>query len=156
MKWHPATRLKLSFVLLTGGIIAALAGYILIPTQNPLKQNVSVSMQLGFYDLMLRQKELYDTRMITSGNTIQSNITSPNDNQFVLKGNFTRIRQQGNQHYFSYRPVYFMPSQNSRILDGNLDLLSQTPFWIQQTEASDTPLMSMPNGMIYLYPLEDR
>ncbi|AUP77010.1 hypothetical protein CWS02_23100 [Enterobacter sp. EA-1] len=91
--------------------------------------------------------------MTTKGNTIQSNITSPDDNQFVLKGNFVQTRQQGKTYYFSYSPIYLMSSQNSRMINGNVDLLTHTGFWIQQYEADNVPLVSMQNGLIFSLPI---
>ncbi|MGG7446197.1 hypothetical protein ACQ3G7_08965 [Kosakonia oryzendophytica] len=156
MKWPPAKRRKQSVALMLTALLATLAGAQLHRANAVMQQNVDEVTQFGFYDLMLRQKELYDSHMTTKGNTIQSNITSPDDNQFVLKGNFVQTRQQGKTYYFSYSPIYFMSSQNSRMINGNVDLLTHTGFWIQQYEADNVPLVSMQNGLIFLYPLDAR
>lgn len=156
MKWQPAKRNNLIILAVLVVMLAAVSVHLFHASRVDLKPGGKTSFQFGFYDLMQQQKELYDSRMETTGNRIMSNITSPDDNQFVLKGDFTHGRRIGNKHYFTYTPIYFMPTKNSRMLNGNIDLLVNAEFWMRQFTLDSVPLVMMQNGMIFLYPLEDR
>lgn len=156
MKWQPVKRSNL-FILTTLIVLVVVASvYLFRSSHMELKPGGNATLQFGFYDLMLDQKEIYDSSMKTAGNRIMSNITSPDEKKFVLKGDFTQSRQVGNRHYFTYTPIYFMPSEHSRMLGGNVDLLVNSEFWMRQYTLDGVQLVMMQNGMIYLYPLEDK
>jgi len=156
MKWQPVKRSNLFIIATLIVLVAVVSVHLFRSSRVALKPGGNVTLQFGFYDLMLNQKELYDSRMQTAGNRIMSNITSPDDKKFVLKGDFKQSRQVGNKHYFTYTPIYFMPSEHSRMLSGNIDLLVNSEFWMRQHTLDGVPLVTMQNGMIYLYPLQGK
>lgn len=155
MKWQPVKRSNLFIVVTLVVLVAASAVYLFHSSQVTLKPGGNATLEFGFYDLMLNRQEIYTSRMETTGNRIMSNITSPVDKQFVLKGDFTQTRRMGNKHFFTYTPIYFIPSENSRMLGGNVDLLMNSEFWMRQYMLDGVPLVTMRNGMIFLYPLGD-
>ncbi|WP_342322353.1 hypothetical protein AAEY27_19000 [Kosakonia sp. BYX6] len=154
MKWHPAKPTKRALFLLLFALLALACGYVLRSGKTALTQAGEISQQFGFYDLMLQKHELYDSRMSTLGNMIVSTISSPLDADFVLKGNFVHSRLQGGKYYFSYTPVFFTPSKDSRMITNNVDLLVNSQIWMQQIKPDGVPLVNMQNGMIFFYPLE--
>lgn len=156
MKWLPVKRSNLFILAALVVFVAAASVHLLRNSRVGLAQGGNVTLQFGFYDLLLNQKELYDSRMETIDNRIMSNITSPDDKEFVLKGDFTHSRRVGNKHVFTYTPIYFMPSEHSRMLNGNIDLLVNSEFWMRQYALDGVPLVTMQNGMIFLYPLQEK
>lgn len=154
MKWQPVKRSNLLILATLIVIIAIAAVHLFRSAQAPLLPGGNVTLQFGFYDLMLNKQEVYNSRMETSGKRIMSNITSPVDKEFILKGDFTQSRRMGNKHFFTYTPIYFKPSEHSRMLNGNVDLLVNSEFWMRQYALDGMPLVTMQNGMIFLYPLD--
>ena len=60
----------------------------LLTSSNKIVFNQDISrqnLQLGYYDLLSPQQEIYDTRFTGKGNTVLITMTSPNDNRFMAK-----------------------------------------------------------------------
>ncbi|XTZ37827.1 hypothetical protein ACQYRI_18010 [Salmonella enterica] len=157
MKLLPVNRtIQFILLLLLLIIIATPAIVMLRPTQAALEQTGETRFQFGFYDLKLQQKELYNSRMSTKDNkTIMSDIsgTEAEGTDLVLKGKFVQTNREGEMNYFSYKPTWFVHSKESQMLDSNIDLLANAELWMQQFSLDNVPLVSMQNGMIFIYPL---
>ncbi|MCE9993027.1 hypothetical protein [Enterobacter sp.] len=110
-------------------------------------------LQLGFYDLMSRRKEIYDSHMQTVNHAILTMITNPNDNRFVVKGKFTEIGDQDGRRFFSYTPIYYSTPQKGLMIDGLVDMLMHVDFWMQPVFVDNQPLVVGQSGAIFLYPL---
>lgn len=116
-------------------------------------QEVKGVVQIGFYDLMSRRKEIYDSSMKTVNNTILTTITSPDDNRFVLKGKFTEIGRQNNQIFFAYTSIYSSTYRSGLMIDGLVDLLLSVDIWMEPLKLNGQPLVIGQSGMIFLYPI---
>lgn len=156
MKWlHAKTANRLIAVLI---LLVLAAGWGAWSTFNPpalhVKTDVEGNFQLGFYDLMSQRKEIYDSSMRTTNGTVFSTITSPEDNRFVFKGKFTQTSAQNGKLYFSLTPIYYSTPQKGLMIDGLVDLLMHTRFWMTPIEVSSKPLVVGQSGSIFLYPLK--
>ncbi|APZ04031.1 hypothetical protein BWI95_02580 [Kosakonia cowanii JCM 10956 = DSM 18146] len=135
--------------------LAALAcGIVFQRGQRALNQTEEIVQQVGFYDLMLHQQEIYDSRMSTAGNIIISTLSSPHNAAFMLKSNFVHTRQRYGKHYFAYPPVLFNPAKDNRMVTNNVDLLTYSENAMQQIAPDGVPLVCQQNGMIFRYQLE--
>lgn len=152
MRWKPVLNWKwlLSYLLIA---IAIFAGVHTL--RAPVKAQASVEgfLQLGFYDLMSRRKEIYDSHMQTVNHAILTTITSPNDNRFVLKGKFSEINEQDGKRFYSYTPIYYSTAQKGLMIDGLVDMLMHIDFWMQPVYVGNMPLVVGQSGAIFLYPL---
>ncbi|MDX6020076.1 hypothetical protein SIL08_07300 [Scandinavium sp. V105_16] len=154
MRWKPALNWKwlLSYFLIAAGVFVGVRAW-----QTPLslstQADVDVYIQLGFYDLMSRRKEIYDSHMQTVNDAILPIITSPNDNRFVLKGKFTEINEQNGKRFFSYTPIYYSTVQKGLMIDGLVDTLMHVDFWMQPVYVDNQSVVVGQTGAIFLYPL---
>lgn len=153
MKWRCALMAKwiISAMLL---ILIVTSFSFVAWSRRPLPpQEVKGDVQMGFYDLMSRRKEIYDSSMKTVNNTILTTITSPDDNRFVLKGKFTEIERKNNQIFFSYTSIYSSTYRSGLMIDGLVDLLLNVDVWMEPLNLNGQPLVVGQSGMIFLYPL---
>jgi len=134
------------------------AGWGTWSTFNPPSLHVKTDMegnfQLGFYDLMSQRKEIYDSSMCTTNSTVFSTITSPEDNRFVFKGKFTQTIAQNGKPYFYLTPIYYCTPQEGLMIDGLVDLLMHTRFWMAPIDVGSKPLVIGQSGTVFLYPLK--
>ncbi|MDF7761391.1 hypothetical protein PU683_17865 [Kosakonia cowanii] len=154
MKWPPVIANRRSLFLLTITLTALAGGTFFQRGQRALHQTEEIAQQVGFYDLMLHQREIYDSRMSTVGNIIVSTLSSPHDTAFVLKSNFVHVRQRYGKHYFAYAPVLFNPAKRNRMVTNSVDLLTYSENAMQQIAPDGVPLVCLQNGMIFHYQLE--
>lgn len=156
MKWRLARLHKYGVMLMLTALIGAACGYVWHRSQPALKPGSNMTQQFGFYDLPQQQKELYDVRLSTVGETIVSYVSSPTNPHFRLKGSFVQRNQVGEKRIFTYTPVHFVPSPETPLLASNIDLLVHSQVRMQQLWPDGVPLVTMQNGMIFFYPLDDK
>ncbi|WP_313161826.1 hypothetical protein [Kosakonia cowanii] len=154
MRWLTVTASKRTLFLLAITLAALACGIVFQRGQRALNQTEEIVQQVGFYDLMLHQQEIYDSRMSTAGNIIISTLSSPHDAAFMLKSNFVHTRQRYGKHYFAYAPVLFNPAKDNRMVTNNVDLLTYSENAMQQIAPDGVPLVCQQNGMIFRYQLE--
>lgn len=154
MRWHAVTASKWTLFLLAITLAALACGIVFQRGQRALNQTEEIVQQVGFYDLMLHQQEIYDSRMSTAGNIIISTLSSPHNAAFMLKSNFVHTRQRYGKHYFAYAPVLFNPAKDNRMVTNNVDLLTYSENAMQQIAPDGVPLVCQQNGMIFRYQLE--
>ena len=154
MRWYAVTDNKRTLFLLAITLAALACGIVFQRGQRVLNQTEEIVQQVGFYDLMLHQQEIYDSRMSTAGNIIISTLSSPQDAAFILKSNFVHTRQRYGKHYFAYAPVLFNPAKDNRMVTNNVDLLTYSENAMQQIAPDGVALVCQQNGMIFRYQLE--
>lgn len=154
MRWTSALNWKwlLSYLLVAVTVFSGVR--LFTPAAQP-QADVEGFLQLGFYDLMSRRKEIYDSHMQTVNHAILTMITNPNDNRFVLKGKFSAINEQNGKRFFSYTPIYYSTAQKGLMIDGLVDLMMHVDFWMQPVSVDNQPLVVGQSGAIFLYPLRD-
>jgi len=152
VRWKSVLNWKwlLSYLLIAAAVFSGVR--FLTPSAAP-QADVEGFLQLGFYDLMSRRKEIYDSHMQTVNHAILTTITNPNDNRFVLKGKFTEINEQHGKRFFSYTPIYYSAAQKGLMIDGLVDMLMHIDFWMQPVYVGNQPLVVGQSGAIFLYPL---
>ncbi|KJM59185.1 hypothetical protein B5M10_13010 [Pluralibacter gergoviae] len=154
MKWlsakHPDALLAVLILLV------AIAGYgtwqTLFPPAPRVTHNAEGSFQLGFYDLMSQRKEIYNSGIRTAHTTLFSTITSPDDSRFVFKGKFTQTLARHGKLYFTLSPIYYSTPQKGLMIDGLMDLLMHTRFWMIPLETQTQSLVVGQTGSIIIYP----
>lgn len=154
MKWLHAKKANGLIAVLLLSVMAA--GYgawtTLFPSPLHVKANVEGRFQLGFYDMMSLRKEIYDSSMRTRHGTVLSTITSPDDSRFVFKGEFTRTASRSGKLYYSLTPIYYATPQKGLMMDGLVDLLMHTHFWMMSVKVGNNSLAVGQSGSIFLYP----
>lgn len=156
MKWQPAKQVKLLIVL--GVVLAglgALAYKLYAANATPPRGSVEGGFQMGFYDLMSQQKEIYNVRLQTTRGMIMTVITNPNDNRFMLKGKFTPTQKKHGRIYFNLTPIYYSSEQKGLMIDGLVDQLMYSNYWMEPISFDNQSLVVGQNGAIFLYPMHN-
>ncbi|CAH6130469.1 MAG: hypothetical protein E7I63_03485 [Citrobacter koseri] len=155
MKWQHAKKVNL-VILLSISVLLAIAFGTSPLTGGAERPNTDVegTFQLGFYDLMSQTKEIYNSRMKTTKGTILATITSPDDNRFVLKEKFTPTSGKNGKLYFYLTPIYYTTTHKGLMIDGLVDMLMNTNFWMEPLAFNGQPLVVGQSGSIFLYPIQ--
>ncbi|WP_432699505.1 hypothetical protein ACRUMN_17675 [Kluyvera cryocrescens] len=156
MKWQRAKRVNLLIVLMMVLVGLGAIAMKLYPANSALPQGtVEGGFQMGFYDLMSQQKEIYNVRLQTTRGMIMTTITNPNDNRFVLKGKFTPSQKKHGRIYFNLTPIYYSSEQKGLMIDGLVDQLMYSNYWMEPISFNKQSLVVGQNGAIFLYPMHN-
>lgn len=155
MRWLPV-RKRVNVIVLT--LVVAI---ILIPftfkalssTPGDAYGKVEGDFQMGFYDLMSQRKEIYDAHISTVKQALMVTITDPDDNRFVLKGKFTPTQTKKGKIYFNLTPIFYKRVQTGLMIDGLVDQLMNSNYWLEPLSSAGQPLIVGQSGSIFLYPL---
>ncbi|ATZ12685.1 hypothetical protein [Erwinia amylovora] len=151
MKWQTVS-ISLLLATLVTLLVAALIKQ--LPGQQEAlitPQFAGEDLQLGYYDLLSRQREVYDTSIDSNGKTSIMTLTSPNDSRFVLK----IYLQQHNSAFrgvtFDYQLVYFAESHQARMIKSILGDSGRNGIAFVTVRSKDKRLLVTPSGQIYSY-----
>lgn len=154
MNWLHVTRTK-QLIALTIVVIAV--GLLILrefpPTSTLSYGNLHGDFQMGFYDLMSQHKEIYNINLKTIRGVLMANITSPDDNRFVLKGKFTPIKKKLGRVYFNLTPIFYASQKNGLMIDTLVGQLMYTNYWMEQVSFNNQLMIVGRNGTIFLYPM---
>lgn len=144
MKWLTASNgIPLSIL----GLFLSLAA--LASSEGKKKPTLAdAQLQMGFYDLLSQQKEIYDARITATQGGVISTITSPNDNRFIFKGKFTEQTTQNGQLSFSYSPIFFNNPTSGRMIEGFLDYLMHNTVFMTPMVVEGQPLLVGQSGIV--------
>ncbi len=144
MKWLTASNGILLSIL---GLFLSLAA--LASSEGKKKPTLAAAqLQMGFYDLLSQQKEIYDARITATQGGVISTITSPNDNRFIFKGKFTEQTTQNSQLSFSYSPIFFNNPTSGRMIEGFLDYLMHNTVFMTPMVVEGQPLLVGQSGIV--------
>ena len=107
-----------------------------------------VRLQIGFYDLLSQQKEIYDARITAIESGYISTITSPNDNRFIFKGKFTKEGTKNKQLIFDYSPIFFHNPTSGKMVEGALDYLTHNNVFMTPMVVDGQPLLVGQSGIM--------
>lgn len=151
MKWRTASLSLLAITLL---LLLAAALIKLLPgsNQNLLSKDFTGEhLQLGYYDLLARQREIYDTRFNVQGKTVIMTLTSPNDNRFIAKVSLEQKSSSDHTVDFSYRQIYYTESGPARMIKNILGYAQNNGVRFDTLEFADQQLLITPSGQIFTY-----
>lgn len=140
--------------LMTCLIVSMFGFYSWSQSTTPPGHQITVDVQMGFYDLMSRRKEAYDSHMEMVNNTIFTTITSPDDPRFVLKGKLAQTDTHQGRQWFSWSPIYYSTASKGLMIDSLVDLMMNMDVWMQPLKLNGQPLVVGQSGIIFLYPLQ--
>lgn len=90
MKWQPVS-LSLMAIALPATRILLLQRQLFFIPELFTPAYTGADLQLGYYDLLSKKRELYYTQFDTRGKVVVVTLNSPNDNRFKIK---THLEQQ--------------------------------------------------------------
>lgn len=104
--------------------------------------------QLGYYDLLSRKREVYDTAFVTQDHRLSMTLTSPNDNRFGVKVNLLQRSVYSNKLIFDFKPVYYSDNDENRMVKSILGYGWQKRVVFDQLTFEGQHLIVTPSGQI--------
>ncbi|WP_233599151.1 hypothetical protein [Erwinia sp. JUb26] len=109
------------------------------------------NLQLGYYDLLAHQREIYDTRFAVQEKTAIMTLTSPNDNRFIAKVSLEQKSVSGNTVSFNSHQIYYNDSGSTRMIKNILGYAQNNDVRFETLEFGDEQLLITPSGQIFNY-----
>lgn len=148
MKWKTAS---ISLLLVTLLILLSAALMKRYPgQQQTLLTRVfnGKDVQLGYYDLLSRKREIYDSTFVAQGHQVDMTLTSPNDNRFGVKVNLIERRVYSNKLRFDFKPTYYADKNQDRMIKNILGYGWQKRVVFDQLTFEGQRLIITPWGQI--------
>lgn len=151
MKWQTVS---LSLLLVTQAMLGGAA----LLKQLPGQQNVfstaefnQQELQLGYYDLLSRQREIYDTQFLSRGDVAIMTLTSPNDSQYMVKINLQQHQSLTEGTTFRYQPIYHSNRQQARMIKSIPGYSERNSVHLKTLNYKNRRLIVTPSGQILSY-----
>lgn len=144
MKWVTVKNARLLSLF---GLCLSLAAFATSEV-NEKPASLQGQFQMGFYDLLSQQKEVYDARISATQGGYISTITSPNDNRFIFKGKFTENAANNAQLSYRYSPIFFNNPTSGKMIDGLLDYLTHNMIFMTPLVVEGQPLLVGQSGIV--------
>ncbi len=108
------------------------------------------ALQLGYFDMISKNRELYDAHFDAQDRAVMMTLTSPNDHRFIVRA---RLEQQRNQEgvNFNYRLIYNSEPTQDRMLTNNLGFMARNGVAFDRFEFRGEPVLVTPYGLIIRY-----
>ncbi|MEJ4045598.1 hypothetical protein [Erwinia sp. SLM-02] len=146
----------MSLSLLAATLLLVLAGTSLklLPIGNRdlfSRDFTGASLQLGYYDLLARQREIYDTRFVIRDNTAIMTMTSPNDNRFIARVSLEQKNVTAHSVAFNFHQIYYADSGAARMIKNILGYAQTNGVRFETLEFGKEQLLITPSGQIFNY-----
>lgn len=148
MKWRTAS---ISLLLVSAALL--LGALLMKPLQGSSSAEFVPALnredvQLGYYDLLSRQRELYDPHFALHEGKATLMLTSPDDSQFMIKVNLQQLTSGPEGMTFIYQPLYYANTGEARIIKSILGPGGQNRVQFNDLRFSDRRLIVFPSGQI--------
>ncbi len=110
------------------------------------------NLQLGYYDLLGQQREIYDTRFDIKGSNILMTLTNPNDNRFMAKVNFERQKSDAQSVWYHYRQLFHSGEGQPLMIKNILGYAENNNIRFNRLHLGSQQLLITPFGQIFSYP----
>lgn len=150
MKW-PTASISLLVVTLLVPVAVTVVKY--LPTDSGLftQDFIKANLQLGYYDLLARQREIYDTQYEGKGNTVLLTLTSPNDNRFMAKVSLEKQKQDTEGVMFTFHKIYYADDGQMRMIKNILGYAENNSVHFDTLRLGKERLMITPSGQMLRY-----
>lgn len=148
MKWKTAS---ISLLLVTLLVLLSAALMKRLPGQQMAlftRASNGEDVQLGYYDLLSRKREIYDTAFVTQDHRLSMTLTSPNDNRFGVKVNLLQRSLYSNRLIFDFKPIYYADDNQNRMIKSILGYGWQKRVVFDQLTFEGEQWVITPSGQI--------
>ncbi|KAB8312467.1 hypothetical protein EH228_06630 [Erwinia endophytica] len=107
-----------------------------------------LNIQLGYYDLLSNNSELYNVHFHINGNNIELKLRNPDDNHLQIKLNMAlkKVTLQGK--IYSYEPIFTSKSNANLLLTNTLGYLEHGDIMLIRLSSPGGKVTLTPTGMI--------
>lgn len=156
MKWFPAKAKTATLSLLFFAGVFSLGSFALqVEASGASVANTqsTAETQMGFYDLLSEQSEVYNVHVQKSTNSYIVSISMPDEPRFVLKGKIVVVNNSsGKLPHLDFTPIYYHNPFPNRMIDTLVDYTTHNDTLIQDINLRGKQLIVTRTGMVILLP----
>lgn len=148
MKWRVAS---ISLLLATLAILLVALLFRPLPGKPHAVFTPELSredVQLGYYDLLSRQREVYDPHFALHEGKATMTLTSPDDSLFMIKVNLQQIASSADGITYDYQPLYYADSGEPRIIKSILGPGGHNRVQFNELHFDNRHLIIFPSGQL--------
>lgn len=153
MKWHSVRNLNLS---LAATLLVLLCGLYFMLAPSYAKTNngaIKGRMQVGFYDLLADQREVYDTQIMDMDGALLLTLTRIDDPMFVIRGRLDETQRKRGRVFYDYAPIRYSNPENYKLIFSFIDFLRHNNVWVYPMTINKKSLVIGQSGMMFLFPI---
>ncbi|MGB7800214.1 hypothetical protein [Buttiauxella sp.] len=110
-------------------------------------------MEMGFYDLMSDQREVYNVQIMDMDEALLFTLTRADDPLFALRGKLEETRHKHGRVFYDYVPIRYSNPENYKLVFSFIDFLRHNNVWVYPMTVNKKPLVIGQSGMMFLFPL---
>lgn len=115
-------------------------------------EDLDLKSQMGFYDLLSEQEEVYDVRMFPGNNSFLISITTPSDSRFIMKGDMKLEKNKSGGTDFKFLPIYYNSPQKNRLIDSLIDGTTNRIMLLNSFQNEKNQVIISQNGLVFVHP----
>ncbi|PKH25416.1 hypothetical protein CIG19_06185 [Enterobacterales bacterium CwR94] len=152
MKWQNVSVSLLLLLLMVAG--GATLWRLMPARMDPLFEPyfTGLNMQLGYYDMMAMEREVYDVHFSTKGETTLMTLTSPDDNRFVARIRLQEKSASRSGVQYDYQPLYYSSPNDNRIIRNVLNFMTYNGVSFASMQFENQQIIVTPSGQMLSYP----
>lgn len=155
MKWPRVRNLNIGLVAI---LMALLLGGGIHLYASPAKAKsgpIKGTMEIGFYDLMSDQREVYQAQIMDMDEALLFTLTRKDDVMFVLRGKLDEVIRKRGRVFYDYVPIRYSNPANHKLIFSFIDFLRHNVVWVYPMTVNKRPLVIGQSGMMFLFPLSN-
>ncbi|MEW7311537.1 hypothetical protein AB1E22_02175 [Buttiauxella gaviniae] len=151
MNWLSVRNLNISLT----AILVVFLGVMHLHTSsaNAKSGPIKGRMEIGFYDLMSDQREVYNAQIMDMDEALLFTLTRTEDPMFVLRGRLDETRRKHGRVFYDYVPIRYSNPENYKLVFSFIDFLRHNTVWVYPMTVNKKPLVIGQSGMMFLFPL---
>lgn len=150
MKWHLAKNLKVNLGSATILLLCMALSAWTLTHAHAKAQPIANPLQMGFYDLLSDQQEIYNTQILDMEGALLVTLTRPDDEQFVIRGRLDETQEKRGRLFYEYAPVRYNNPANYKMIFSFIDFLRHNTVWIYPITINKKPVFIGQSGMMFV------
>jgi hypothetical protein len=155
MKWPLVRNLNISLVAILIALIFGGISHLHASSAKAKIAPIKGTMEIGFYDLMSDQREVYQAQIMDMDEALLFTLTRKDDAMFVLRGKLDEVIRKRGRVFYDYVPIRYSNPENHKLIFSFIDFLRHNVVWVYPMTVNKKPLVIGQSGMMFLFPLSN-
>lgn len=151
MNWLRAKKLNVSLAAMVVALLVSVI-HLHTPSAKAKSGPIKGTLQIGYYDLMSDQREVYDAQIMDMDEAMLFTLTREDDAVFVLRGKLDEIRRKRGRVFYDYVPIRYSNPKNHKMIFSFIDFMRHNTVWVYPMTINKKELVIGQSGMMFLFP----
>ena len=151
MKWRTASisLMLITLLLLCAAVVRDLYSSSMYHAQLFSPSANQSNFQMGYYDLLSKNSELYNLHFEVSDKTVMLKLYNPDDNRLQVKVRMMLKGATSQGLLYDYQPVYITGKNNGLMTASVLGYLEQEAIFFSRIRSPDGEITEISTGQIF-------